>query len=243
MLTAHFWSPGLSGTKNQDSLFVLKLGSRWGELVFTAVCDGIGGLSQGELASGFVTEKLIGLIYDRLIDELGRGRWKLAANAVYRCLYESCRQLKAYGDEKAVSLGTTLVFACILGGKAMLFHSGDSRIYKLSGKRLKNLFPDDLKDGKLSAAIGSMEPKMPAMKMIRLFPGQGLLLASDGFYRAVPEKTVGEVISGERRGKVGLEKRLRALADEGMKKGGHDHISAVYVCRREERGETWKNTV
>ena len=99
MLVSHIWSPGLSGVDNQDSLFLLRLRSRFGELSFAAVCDGIGGLSEGKKASGLVTEKLMELIYTRLIDDLGKGHWKSASNAVYRCLYELCRQLAAYGKK------------------------------------------------------------------------------------------------------------------------------------------------
>ncbi len=73
---------------------------------------------------------------------------------------------------------------------------------------------------------------MPAMRMIRLFPGQGLLLASDGFYKALSEELIGEALSGRINGREGLEKRLRTLAEEGMKRGSKDHISAVYLCKK-----------
>ncbi len=212
---------------------LLRIKTNQGELCFAAVCDGIGGFERGEIASGYVVERLTSLIYDTLIDDLTRGRWKRAKNAVLRCLYDCCRKLKAYGDEKGLQLGTTLCFVCALGGKCLLFHQGDSRIYLLKKKQVKSIFPDDLKEGKLCACIGSPKPSLPSCRLKRLSYGQGLLLATDGFYRGLSEELLREVLrDGGAYGKTGLGKRLETLAGEALKRGSKDHMSAVCLLNR-----------
>ena len=43
---------------NQDSLFAVTAEFRDEEIFFAAVCDGVGGLSSGEKASGYVCKRI-----------------------------------------------------------------------------------------------------------------------------------------------------------------------------------------
>lgn len=42
---------GIKKTTNQDSLFMCKFQTSFGEAVFSVLCDGMGGLEKGEVAS------------------------------------------------------------------------------------------------------------------------------------------------------------------------------------------------
>ena len=45
---------GISKSTNQDSVLVKKLNTPQGEMVFAVLCDGMGGLDKGEVASASV---------------------------------------------------------------------------------------------------------------------------------------------------------------------------------------------
>lgn len=52
-----YWDRG-KREKNQDSVLLEQVITVRGRILLAAVCDGIGGLSEGETASGFILEKL-----------------------------------------------------------------------------------------------------------------------------------------------------------------------------------------
>ena len=52
-----YWDRGAREV-NEDSLSLQQVSIRGKKVVFALVCDGIGGLEQGETASGFVAERM-----------------------------------------------------------------------------------------------------------------------------------------------------------------------------------------
>ena len=238
MITAYYWKKGGSSVLNQDSLFLLRLRTGAGEMAFGAVCDGIGGWEAGEKASGYLTEQLMECVYRSLVPALAKNKWKIASNAAYRTLYSAREALCAYGLSKHFSLGTTVCFACLFRGRFLALHCGDSRLYKIGILGTKSLFPDDLKEGRLTACIGSVRGPMPKLRLGRLLPGEGLLLCSDGFYRGLTDKELGEslgVRDGRLRGEM-LARRLRTLSEEAVLRGSRDDAAVVYLGNRRDPG-------
>ena len=239
MITAYYWGKGSASVLNQDSLFLLRVRTGAGEMTFAAVCDGIGGWEAGEKAGGYLTEQLAECVYRSLIPALTKNRWRKAGNAIYRTLYAAGESLRAYGAAKQLSLGTTVVFACVFRGQFLALHTGDSRLYKISCFGAKSLFKDDLKEGRLTSCIGSVKGKMPKLYRGFLLPGEGLLLCSDGFYRRLEEKELKESLlirDARLRGEL-LYRRLKTLSEEAVKRGSKDDISAVYLVNRKDRSE------
>ena len=57
LMSGIYWDRGRRAV-NQDSLTLQQAITNRGRVMLAAVSDGIGGLSEGENASGFITEKL-----------------------------------------------------------------------------------------------------------------------------------------------------------------------------------------
>jgi serine/threonine protein phosphatase PrpC len=117
-------------------------------------------------------------------------------------------------------------------------HIGDSRAYLFTPKGLKRLTEDHswvaerLKEGVLTPteaerhpyrhvltrALGLPEARFDLIP-VRLMPGEGVVLATDGLYGLVPE--------AEWRLGRDLQAGLEALLSEALRRGGDDNITAV----------------
>ena len=259
MITSFYYDKGDFAPSQQDALVleVLAFGKR--EAALLAVCDGIGGLKEGEYASSYVTMRLRNWFYDSCLKHIRKGHSrKLMERELNRMLYDCNRYLQLYGKEHGIRLGTTMTMAVILGnsfseGEASgrwlclcprfgiplrytLFHVGDSRAYKI-GKKCKKLTGDDSGEGHtLRRCIGSFAWQGVQKRRGLLFCGQKLLLCSDGFWRQLREREFTESI-GEAGGFSGrqaltetqLEKRLGKLGQTARARGERDNQSAV-VC-------------
>lgn len=89
------------------------------------VCDGIGGLTNGDKASAFVCETLSGLLRKDLPLAL-----KCSQNYISKAILKTRNGLTEEAKRlKVPAMGTTLVFAFICDGKLFASHLGDSRLY------------------------------------------------------------------------------------------------------------------
>ena len=69
-ITSWYWNKGDFRKVNEDSFYAAASSCTQKELIFAAVCDGIGGLRAGECASGLVAEQLTEWFYRE-------GFWKM----------------------------------------------------------------------------------------------------------------------------------------------------------------------
>ena len=164
MLTAVYYEKGTDASVCQDALLLEYVQKGKKEILLAVVCDGIGGLQQGEFASSFVTGQLKRWFYHDYLKRIGPGfTKKKRTDNVTRVLHEISRELVQYGKQEHIRLGTTLTMMIFCGEKYQLFHMGDSRAYLfpasknmgqglLCGQKngLKNDLKSDLKSGLLN---------------------------------------------------------------------------------------------
>lgn len=124
---------GISRKVNQDSMCVMHLDTSLGEMIFAAVCDGMGGLSQGELASATVVEGFREWIRNGLPllcveggirDDQLREQWKQLIARLNKKIY-------CYGKDNNIYLGTTVSAILITQTRYYCLNIGDSRIYQI----------------------------------------------------------------------------------------------------------------
>ncbi len=143
---------GLKRSVNEDNFGVFEIPGTDAAFV---VCDGMGGLKAGDIASSEAT-KAIGA---SLTESLAAGDEPTAAlgRALRRANEAVCRLPRpgggsgddptirpgsaASGSSNAV-IGTTAVAGIVKGGQLHLGHAGDSRAYRLRGERLERLTDD-----------------------------------------------------------------------------------------------------
>lgn len=132
-LTAYHTDIGIRKKTNQDSMMILKAESSGRKIVFAAVCDGMGGLAKGELASATMCRSLEAWLMERFPILLAKGFspddiW----NEWERLVEFTNRAISNYASDNRTSLGTTCTALLLLDNIFYLMNVGDSRIYRLS---------------------------------------------------------------------------------------------------------------
>lgn len=132
-ITAYASDIGIRKETNQDAILIKKARTDQGEILFAVICDGMGGLEKGEVASKEVIgrlgkwfhEELPQMLYEGLKEEKLRKKWK-------DIVVEENEKLGAFGRKHNVNLGTTLTALLVVEENYYVVHVGDSRIYELS---------------------------------------------------------------------------------------------------------------
>lgn len=228
-----YWDRGMRET-NQDSVSLqeVRIGKR--RAVFALVCDGIGGLQEGETASGLVAERMTQWFYEEGIGMLKarKSRGKIKKSGL-RALYSCSESLKEYGYRQNIKLGTTVTMLLLWEERYILWHSGDTRAYCFKGRRrqMRQLTIDHTAGRHaLIQCIGSFPWSEPQVGTGTLRGSSILLLCSDGFYRQIHAKRLEEALqpvyltSGEQ-----IRICLRELAQYAKRQGERDNLSAVAV--------------
>ena len=121
---------GIRKKTNQDSAIILEAKTGVGNVLLACVCDGMGGLAKGEVASAALVRKyaewfsqtLPGVIYSQYTSEDIK-------KSMENVLFDMAIKIMDYGRECGVNLGTTAVALLIVKGRYYISCVGDSRAY------------------------------------------------------------------------------------------------------------------
>ena len=247
-----YWERGSVADTNQDSLVLLQVLTAKGRVLMAAVCDGMGGLSQGDTASGYVTKRLQEWFYESLLRAIRKRKpYWIIRRSLDRLVYHMQEQLTLYGEKENIRLGTTMTVLVVWEKTYLLWHLGDSRAYRICKVRrdrglhrgltadgngtcmsgITCLTKDHVKgSNQLTKCVGSFGYERPDFKLGVLQNGQGILLCSDGLRHYVAESELADVLKPEQiRNDEQIARRLREIGDACMKRGERDNLSAVYV--------------
>lgn len=224
----YIWEKGLR-EKNEDSLCIRQVNRDGTKYLLAVVCDGIGGLEEGENASSFVVNGMLEC-FKKLLKNKGNLPDRRIRNAIKKQIYKCHKILQRYGKERGIRLGTTMSMILIAGRRGYIFHVGDSAIFA-GKKRLKRLSPiHQNRKGALLQAVGTGKNPLLFYKRIRLRRGMVLLLASDGFYRKSEHHIctadwIKRIECDEHR----IRELLVAVKENVQASGERDNISAVCI--------------
>lgn len=224
----YIWEQGLR-EKNEDSLCIRQVRKDGTDYLLAVVCDGIGGLEEGEHAGSYVVNSMVEC-FKRLLKNRRSLSDRIICNTCKRELYKCHRQLKQYGKEKGIRLGTTLSMILIVGYAGYIFHIGDSAVF--AGKRcMKRLTPiQQDKSGALLQAVGTGKNPIVFIRKIHVRKGTVLLLASDGFYRKSEQRIcVQEWIKRIEYNEKRIGELLVTVKDNVQALGEKDNISAICI--------------
>lgn len=127
---------------NQDSVSVKVIHTCQGKMVFALLCDGMGGLEKGEVASAsvvaafdrWIRERLPILCQKQIEDGDIRSEWE-------ELISHLNTTIKQYGAVRGVKLGTTIAAILITRQRYYIVNVGDSRVYEI-GDCLRQLTED-----------------------------------------------------------------------------------------------------
>ena len=230
-LTGAYWDCGQQ-LCNQDSITIQQVMTSRGRVLMAIVCDGIGGLWKGEVASGYVIERMVACFYRQIVDLIGKGRRaSFMEKSIMRCLYSINEEFCRYRKGKEEQLGTTMSLLLIWGHRYLICHIGDSRIYRCRKKRMELLTTDHSGGGhRLLKCMGSFPFQKPDIRRGRVRKKQGFLLCTDGFYN---KQCWGEmfepasIVEEEQ-----IERRLQENAAYVKQQGEKDNLAAIYIRTR-----------
>lgn len=235
---------------NQDSFSVQKTLIHGKEVLLAVVCDGMGGLEKGEVASVKVStrfEKWFAEELPEIMESADFSRHIL--NSWDHMLQEENQALVYYGREQGFDLGTTVTAMLFIEQQYFIAHVGDSRAYEIS-KRLRQLTEDqtlvasevakgtltveqarkDSRKNILLQCVGVTPSLHPVYIRGKIQKKAVYLLCSDGFRHKLSEDEIHAAFYPRRvKRQKALEKRCQEMVALNMERGERDNITVVAV--------------
>ena len=145
---------------NQDSILCKKIEKKKNAFAVVAVCDGIGGLEQGEVASKIICD-CIDETYGEIIDwiSLDTADMEVIVSHMKDAVEEANQKLYDYRILHGIQMGTTMSLLIMLRDAYYVIQVGDSRVYLLRDGFLKQLTVDatvsNVVDGKMKSYLSN----------------------------------------------------------------------------------------
>lgn len=241
---------GISKKTNQDSLTIKTARAGSGKVCFAVLCDGMGGLEKGEVASSNLIRAFEDWFFDR-VPQMSKEGYE--ANIIFdewnNIIQKMNVELKKYGAEKGIHLGTTIVSLLIAENKGYLVNVGDSRVYRIDGQlnqltKDQTLVQREFEKGNLTyeemardprrsvllQCVGASEDIVPEFKYIDVNKDEVYLLCSDGFRHEISEEEIYSNFNPQALYSYeDMERNSRHLIEENKKREEKDNISVVLV--------------
>lgn len=233
---------------NQDSLCLLLADSKAGEIVMAIICDGMGGLSKGEVASATVIRAFDEWFRIELPKELVSLDMSVIASKWDLILKSLNGKIMEYGKQHNVSLGTTFTGMLIVGNDYLIVHVGDSRAYHISSD-LNQLTQDhtfvarEIEAGRMTPEQAAVDERrnvllqcIGASKIInsqlligKVKPGT-FILCSDGFrHKITKQEMIGAFHKDQLVNTDVMSSRANTVIDGVKKRGEKDNISVIII--------------
>lgn len=215
-LTAVHTDVGIRKSTNQDSALVTEAQTDCGRVLLSVICDGMGGLAKGEVASATVIKafgdwfekELPKLIHAEESEKMIFGEWE-------ELVMDCNRRISAYADRFGVSMGTTLNAALFMKDRYYLINIGDSRAYLISNGvyqltkdqsyvqrevDLGHIMPEEAEThpqrNLLLQCVGASPVITPDYYTGAYGSGQVFMQCSDGFRHTVTPEEMYEYLNG-----------------------------------------------
>ncbi|MBR4858857.1 MAG: serine/threonine-protein phosphatase [Clostridia bacterium] len=242
---------GTTKETNQDSLCIKKALTDKGEVIMAIVCDGMGGLEKGEVASASVVCRFSGWFESdlpkRLDEEDVFGAIKYDWLGMIKKLNSD---ISDYGKAHNINLGSTVTVMLILeNGEYIIGHVGDSRVYCIDSE-IKILTEDqtvvanDIKTGRITAEQAKTDPRRNVLLQCvgasrnvepdfirgKAQADQCYMLCSDGFRHFVEINELSQAFNPKNNDtKENIKRNIVRITEENKKRGESDNISAILI--------------
>ncbi|KPQ00005.1 MAG: protein phosphatase [Rhodobacteraceae bacterium HLUCCA12] len=204
-----------------------------------AVADGIGGAAGGATASRLSLATL-----ERAFNGDSRPvreRLVWASEAANAAILDAAR-----AQPELAGMGCTLAGVCLTGTGYLVFHAGDSRIYRYRRGVIKALTLDDtlaglaVRAGRLTVGASARHPRRHVLTnyagslefSLAIEDGRGpddgdvVMICSDGLHDLVPPAELESLFD---RAATDLDTLGHTLIESAIAHGGHDNVSVVLL--------------
>lgn len=242
---------GVRKSVNQDALLLLEAKYKDEKISFACICDGMGGLKDGEIASASAVKALSNWFKRDFPDILRAGNFSKINSDWYDIIIKLNTVLLNFGNQNHCATGTTLTALLLFGnGQYFIAHIGDSRAYIFNSNGYKQLTEDqtlvarEVKQGRLTPEQAENDPRKnvllqcigvskdtePEFLSGNFSARDSFVLCSDGFRHKVHEDEMGNCLMNPSvNSENSIQNALSFLIQENMKRGETDNISAIYI--------------
>ncbi len=241
---------GLVKSTNQDGLSVKVFNTPQGKITFAILCDGMGGLEKGEVAS----TTLISAFNDWVNNELSVLCEKEIEDSVIRQQWENIvvsqnKTIQNYGARQGIKLGTTIVVMLLTQTRYYILNIGDSRAYEISDT-LYQLTEDqtfvarEIKHGRMTVeeakvdsrrnvllqCVGASEEVYPDMFFGEIKNNAVYMMCSDGFRHEITSDEIYEKFSPNALTSVeAMDLNAKYLIELNKQRAERDNISVLLI--------------
>lgn len=239
---------GISKETNQDSVLIKHASTHNGEVLLAIVCDGMGGLAKGELASATVIRAFSDWFDKELAKELNSLDMKVVGGKIELMLKDLNVRILEYGKSIGISLGTTFSGILFVDNQYVIAHVGDTRIYHIDsylkqltedqtvvarevnlGRMTKEQAKVDKRRNMLLQCIGASRVVTPQIIYGETKRG-AYMLCSDGFRHEVTENEIFESLNHIKLvNKRVMHENSKYLIDLVKSRKERDNISIVLI--------------
>lgn len=248
IVTAAHSDKGVKLDINQDSACLITANTKSGIASIAIVCDGMGGLDGGELASASVMEAFIKWFENDFPLLLEKG---FEADEMFEEWYNITvsvnEMIGRYGKSKNQKLGTTLTIMLIYNKKYYIENVGDSRAYEISDNTYlltkdQTFVMREVERGNITQEEAEVHPKknvllqcvgasrnvVPDFLFGDVVDGAVYILCSDGFRHEVSSSELFEIFNPSKmNGFYDIKTALFDTIELVKQRGESDNITAV----------------
>lgn len=223
---------------NQDAVVLCSVGKNGQYFVVLAVCDGVGGLEHGELASSLAVQR-IQEWYDCVLQWINVET--MEPDLLYshlKDLAEECNGLiREYQVLHQIQTGTTMTLMMILREFYYIVQVGDSRVYQYRKGQLMQITQDasvtKIKNGKMKTYLdnylGKQEPLWFTCVTGIIRKDDIFVVCTDGLYHHLKPEDIQQFEKEIHKAKK-ISDVCRQLIKRMMERGERDNISVGLIA-------------
>ena len=259
MLVGAYSDRGRVKTVDQDACCFLEVHTPVQDVALAVVCDGVGGLATGELASATVVHRSDIWLQNELPHLLKVGGAEEMLQHIERSwhamLSHANEDLRTYGVRNGMLTGTTFTGMLVIGECYLIGHVGDCRAYEVRPGVATQLTEDQtfanyqLSHGLMSEeqlahhpkrkmlmqAIGTQDNLEPAFVCGTYDASAVYVLCCDGICKRMDANDLPELFGDVTSlGKDVLHERCAQLAWRVLERGERDNVTVVAFARAKE---------
>jgi len=243
---------GIRKETNQDSCCVKEAKTDKGTILFAILCDGMGGLAKGEVASATLIKRFENWFEKELPLILSENDVINTVEFTWdRIIKEQNQEIAAYGNTLRIQLGTTVTAILILeNNDFIVVHVGDSRLYRITDAEIEVLTEDqtlvanEVKLGRLTPEQAEADPRRnvllqcvgasrivePTFIAGKAIANECFMLCSDGFRHVVTSNEILEKFAPSiNTDEDVMKSNIVELVELNKTRGEADNISAILV--------------
>ncbi len=229
---------GLGRDSNQDAL---KFNTFDTGDCYAIVCDGMGGVSGGQIASAICIERVANAVESSYRKNMSA---KSAKNLLQSAITAANASIhdKSQNEQGLRGMGTTIVAVLVIGKIAVIAHVGDSRAYYIDENISqvtkdhslvqlmidnKKITPEEAKTHPdrniITRAVGVVNFVDVEFDIIDFNKGDKILLCSDGLSGSLENEEILNII------KKHTNSSVEELVKKAIENGSGDNITAVLI--------------